>query len=66
MHSVQFDANTGKALSGIVPSFGGDEPLPKPVASSMTWIGKLMEYVKVHDIKTYPVKVEGGRINVDI
>lgn len=66
LHSVQFDASTGKALSGIIPTYGGEEPLPKSVMTSFAWIEKLMEHVKVHDLKTYPVKVEDGKIRVDI
>lgn len=65
LHSVQFDATTGKALSGLVPTYS-EESLPKSVSSSFFWIEKLMEHVKIHDLKTYPVKVENGIILVDI
>ena len=66
MHSVQFEASTGKALSLPVPGYGGEEPLPKAMAGMFIWIETLMEHVKTHDIKTYPVKVVGDRISVDI
>lgn len=66
LHSVQFDASTGKALSGIVPSAGVEEPLPKSIVTSFTWIEKLMEHVRIQDLKTYPVKVQDGKISVDI
>lgn len=66
LHSVQFDAATGKALSGLVPSAPVDEPLPKPLLSSLAWIEKLMEHVQIHDLKTYSVKVEKGTLYVDI
>ena len=66
LHSVQFDASTGKALSGIIPSFGGEQPVPKSMIPTFIWIDKLMEHVKIHDLKTYPVRVEQGKISVDI
>ena len=66
LHSVQFDVSTGKALSGIIPSYGGEQPLPKSMIPMFIWIEKLMEHVKIHDLKTYPVKVENGKISVDI
>jgi nitrite reductase/ring-hydroxylating ferredoxin subunit len=66
MHSVQFEASTGKALSPPVPGYGGEEPLPKAMAGMFMWIETLMEHVRTHDIKTYPVKVAGDRISVDI
>jgi nitrite reductase/ring-hydroxylating ferredoxin subunit len=66
MHSVQFEASTGKALSPPVPSYGGEEPLPKAMVGMFIWIETLMEHVRTHDIKTYPVKIVGDRISIDI
>ena len=66
LHSVQFDAKTGMALSYPVPDGGGDEPLPKGLVGMFTWLPKLMEHVKTHDIKTYLVVIKGDRIQVDL
>ena len=66
MHSVQFDASTGESLSPPVPSYGGEEPLPKAMAAMFGWIETLMEHVRTHDVKTYPVKIVDGRISIDI
>nr|WP_269446503.1 Rieske 2Fe-2S domain-containing protein [Methanocella arvoryzae] len=65
LHSVQFDASTGKALSGIVPSYS-EEPVPKSMAGSFAWLAQLMTHVKIHDLRTFAVKVEDGKIFVDI
>ena len=66
LHSIQFDAVSGKALSGIVPSSPGEGPLSRALIGQFTWIEKLLEHVKVHDLKTYPVRVEGSKISVDL
>jgi len=66
LHAVQFDAATGAALSGPVPLYGGGLPEQKTRENISRWIELLMEHVQTHDIRTYPVKVEGRRISVDI
>ncbi len=66
LHAVQFDATTGKALCGPVPLYGGGLPEQKTRENIGRWIEALMEHVRTHDIRTYPVKVEGGRVRVDI
>lgn len=66
LHSVQFDATTGAALSGPVPQYGGDLPMPKTRDNLFNWVETLMKHVKTHDIRAYAVKVEGGRISVDL
>jgi nitrite reductase/ring-hydroxylating ferredoxin subunit len=66
LHAVQFDVATGKALSSPVPLYGGGLPEEKTRENIGRWIEVLMEHVQTQDIRTYPVKVEGGRISVDI
>lgn len=66
MHNAQFDITTGEALSGPVPHDFGNEPLPEGIAKFMQNIGMLMSHVRTCDIKTYPVRVEGDSINVEI
>lgn len=64
LHSVQFDAATGKALSPpLLPYASGGPPTTDNL---MRWIDELMKHVKTCDIRTYPVKVEGGRVSVDL
>jgi nitrite reductase/ring-hydroxylating ferredoxin subunit len=65
LHAVQFDTTTGRALSGPVPQYGG-LPVPKTRDNLSNWIEELMRHVRVHDIRTYAVKIEGGRVSVDL
>lgn len=66
LHSVQFDANTGEALCGPVPGTPVVEPLPRSLVSQFAWIEAIMQHVKTCDIRTYKVKIENGRISVDV
>lgn len=66
MHYSQFDITTGEALSGPVPRSMGDEPLPEHLKNSLQYTGMLLSRIKVYDIETYPVKVEGNSIMVDM
>ena len=64
LHAVQFDAQTGKALSVPLLTYAG-EPTP-PQDNATRWLMKLVAAARTNDLQTYPVKVEGGRISVDI
>lgn len=67
LHSVQFDATTGKALSPPVPPYSKwEEPAPPTSDNIYRWLALLMAHVKTCDLETYPVKVADGRISVDI
>lgn len=65
MHDAQFDITTGKTLSGPVPEYF-DEPLSKKISHFFNYIGLLMNDIKTHDIRAYPVKVEGESIKVNV
>ena len=66
MHSAQFDATTGEALSGPVPrDFGGETPPPRMGQFLMT-VGSLMAHIKTNSIRTYATKVTSGIVWVDI
>ncbi|HEY3274567.1 MAG TPA: Rieske 2Fe-2S domain-containing protein [Methanocella sp.] len=65
LHSVQFDVTTGKALNPPVPEYSSWD-IPKTKDNFTLWLEALMAHVKTCDIRTYPVKVEGGRVIVDI
>jgi len=64
LHSVQFEAPTGKALSP--PLLPSASEAPPATDNLLRWVVTLMEHVKTCDIRTYPVRVENGRISVDI
>jgi nitrite reductase/ring-hydroxylating ferredoxin subunit len=66
LHSVQFDAATGKALSTPVPAYASGDIVPQTMDNFARWIDELMKHVRTCDIRTYPVKVEGGRVSVDL
>ncbi len=67
LHSVQFDAASGKALSTPVPAYSSTEtPIPQTPDNFARWLDVLMHHVQVCDIKTYPVRVENGRVSVDL
>ena len=65
MHHVQFDVTTGQALNHPVPPHI-DEPLPSRWAQYMTHFGMLMQHTSVCSIKTFPVKIDGGAIQLEI
>jgi nitrite reductase/ring-hydroxylating ferredoxin subunit len=64
MHHVQFDITTGEALSPPLYHSSGDEPVEED--SFVRWMGTLFSHVKTCDIKTYPVKMDGDSIKVEI
>ncbi len=60
MHSAQFDATIGEALSGPVPrDFGGETPPPR-MAQYLQNIAMLMSHIRTHSIRTYETRVESG------
>jgi len=66
MHSAQFDATTGEALSGPVPhDFKGETP-PPGMGRYLMNVAMLMEHIKTNSIRTYETKVESGVVWVSI
>jgi Ferredoxin subunits of nitrite reductase and ring-hydroxylating dioxygenases len=66
LHSVQFDAATGEALSPPVPAYASGDITPPTSDNFARWLDSLMKNVKVCNVRTYPVKVECGKISVDL
>ena len=66
MHHVQFDITTGEALSVPVPADLGDELPPERMLKHFQYIGMLMSHIRICDIRSYPVKIDGGSIKVDV
>ena len=64
LHSVQFEASTGKALSPPLLPLASEAP--PTMDNLMHWVATLMGHVKTCDIRTYPVRVENGRISIDL
>ena len=66
LHHSQFDITTGEVLSGPVPAYFGEEPIPESLLKYFQYVGMLLSKVKTYDLETYPVKVEGNSITVDV
>jgi len=66
LHSVQFDATTGKALCPPVPAYSSGDVVPQTPDNFTRWLDELMKHVRVCDVRTYPVRVDGGRVSVDV
>lgn len=66
MHHAQFDITTGEALSGPVPPNLGDEVVPESIDKYFQYVGMLMSHIMTCNLKTYPVKVDGDSIKIEI
>ena len=66
LHHVQFDITTGEALSPTVPRDFGDTAIPDEVQNYFRRQGQIAKHIKICDIKTYPVQVDGDAIKVDV
>ena len=66
LHHSQFDITTGEALSGPVPHDFGDEPFPESLQKFFQYAGMLISEIKTYGIETYPIKVEGDSILVEV
>jgi len=66
LHFSQFDIRTGEVLSGPVPRDFGDEPFPEGLQKYFQYAGMLISEIKTYDIETYPVKIEGDSIKVEV
>ncbi|MFU8766430.1 MAG: Rieske (2Fe-2S) protein [Candidatus Methanoperedens sp.] len=66
LHHSQFDITTGEVLSGPVPADFGEEPIPESLMKHFQYAGMLLSKVKTYDLETYPVKVKGNSITVEV
>jgi nitrite reductase/ring-hydroxylating ferredoxin subunit len=65
-HNVQFDIRNGKALNYAIEHDMGDEPLPEPVQRWFRLEHRMQWRIRIHDLKTWPVKLEDGVVFVDV
>jgi 3-phenylpropionate/trans-cinnamate dioxygenase ferredoxin subunit len=66
MHCAQFDAATGAALSGPVPTHDVGEMPPPRIAAMLRNAATLMQQIRTESIATYQVKVESDWVWVEI
>ena len=64
MHCAQFDATTGEALSGPVPTYLGIEPPPPRIAAYLKNADMLMEHIRTESIGAFKTKIESGWVMV--
>ncbi len=66
MHHSQFDITTGEALSNPVPRDFGNEPFPENLNNYFQYLDALMSEIKTCDLETFPVKIEGDSVMVEV
>lgn len=66
MHSVQFDIATGEALSKPIYHISKKPEKEEEPDTFAQYFSELRSPIKVYDVKTYPVKVEGDSIKVEV
>ena len=65
LHYMQFDVTTGKALSNPIEKYLG-EGLPPAVVRDQIVSKRLRWKIRIHDLKTWPVRVQGDAVEVDV
>jgi len=65
LHYMQFDVTTGKALSNPIETYSG-EGLPAAVVRDQIVSKRLRWKIRIHDLKTWPVRVQGDAVEVDV
>jgi len=65
LHYMQFDVTTGKALSNPIEKYLGGG-LPAAVVRDQVVSKRLRWKIRIHDLKTWPVRVQGDAIEVDV
>ncbi len=66
MHCAQFEVTTGKALSGPVSTYLGNETAPPRTATFLKNTEMLMQYIHTKAIGVYRTKLESGWVFVEI
>lgn len=67
MHGSRFDVTTGKKIAGpVLQGAEGLGDLPEAVLKLFQRLQELMTPIKTYDLRTFPVKVDGESILVDV
>ncbi len=67
LHYSRFDVTTGKMIPGPVQAtVEGIDTLPPALLKMAIRVAELEALIKTHDLKTFPVKVDGLKILVDM
>jgi nitrite reductase/ring-hydroxylating ferredoxin subunit len=66
LHDAQFDVRTGKNLAWPIDRYYGEEKVPEPIQRFFKLEKRLQWKTRVHDLATFPVRVTGESIEVDV
>ncbi len=67
LHFARFDVTTGECLSPAVDApLSGMDKLPPEFVHSMIRIGQLISMIKTYDLRSYPVKMKGDSVLVNM
>ena len=67
LHNAQFDIRSGVNLSWPIDhDMGPEDEIPEPVKRWFKLEKRLQWKTRVHDLHTYPVRVQDGAIEVDV
>ena len=67
LHHATFDVRTGKMITGMVEHpLPGLDKAPNETQNEYRSIGLLAKEVRIHDLQSFPVKIQGDRVLVKI
>jgi nitrite reductase/ring-hydroxylating ferredoxin subunit len=66
LHNAQFDITTGKAISFPMPHHHSDETVSPAMAHEARVNHRLEWKIRLHDLVTYPARVVGDSIQIDL
>ncbi|MGO8684990.1 MAG: Rieske (2Fe-2S) protein [Thermoleophilia bacterium] len=66
LHHVQFDVVTGQVLAYPIDHDFADDVLPPAMQRTFAVTERLMWKIRITDLKTWPVRVRGDAIEVDV
>jgi nitrite reductase/ring-hydroxylating ferredoxin subunit len=66
LHFGQFDVRDGSVLAYPLDRYLGDESLPEPVRRALNVEARLQRKIRVDGLTTWPVRVVGDVVEVDV
>lgn len=67
LHYARFDVTTGERLSAAVDApMTGMEKLPPEFVQTLIHMGQLISKIKTYDLPSYPVKIKGDAVLVNL
>jgi nitrite reductase/ring-hydroxylating ferredoxin subunit len=67
LHFARFDISTGELQEGPAEMQLGDmSKLPPEFVQTMASMGEIIAKIETYDLRVYPVKIRGDRIQVNV